>query len=101
MALCPEEVGRGKERPHRPQDPRPGPETGSLLALARCWLGDRPAMQEDRPALLSYAGGVDRPPLTRPDAGPSHRPCGHTLENSRLGPGLGARPLHLPHLSPR
>lgn len=41
-------------------------------------------------------GGVDRPLLTRLDTGPSHRPCGHTLENSRLGPGLGLDHLHLP-----
>lgn len=35
MALCPERVGRGKERPHRLHDLQPGPETGSLLALAK------------------------------------------------------------------
>lgn len=56
MALCPEEAGRGKERPHRPHDLRPGPETGSLLALARRWLADRPAAQEDGPALLPCWG---------------------------------------------
>lgn len=42
-------------------------------------------------------GGVDRPLLTRLDTGPFPQAlCGHTLENSRLGPGLGLDHLHLP-----
>lgn len=92
-ALRRREEGRRDPTDHVIQS---GPETGSLLALARRWLGDRPAPRRMGQPCSPVLGGVDRPLLTRPVSGPSHRPCGHTLENSRLGPGLGLDHLHLP-----
>ena len=92
-ALRRREEGRRDPTDHVIQ---PGPETGSLLALARRWLGDRPAPQEDGPALLPCAGGCGQAPADQAGHGAFPQALRHTLENSRLGPGLGLDHLHLP-----
>lgn len=68
MALCLEEAGRGKERPHRPRDtvwPRDRLPAGTGQALARGQAGP----QEDGTALLPFAGGCGQAPADQAGLG--------------------------------